>query len=88
MDREKVIKQLENDAIATDTGYVEVPLWLFSEILALLKEQEAVESGTDSEGTWYCGNCGETIGFFPVGCSTPLKFCKFCPECGREVKWE
>jgi hypothetical protein len=39
-DREKVIKQLENDAIATDTGYVEVPLWLFSEILALLKEQE------------------------------------------------
>ena len=42
MDREKVIKQLENDAIATDTGYVEVPLWLFSEIIAVLKEQEAV----------------------------------------------
>jgi hypothetical protein len=42
MDSEKVIKQLENDAIATDTGYVEVPLWLFSEIIALLKEQEAV----------------------------------------------
>ena len=41
MDREKVIKQLENDAMATDTGYVEVPLLLFSEILALLKEQEA-----------------------------------------------
>lgn len=39
LDREKVIKQLENDAIATDTGYVEVPLWLFSEIIALLKEQ-------------------------------------------------
>jgi len=41
MDREKVVKQLENDAIATDTGYVEVPLWLFSEIIALLKEWEA-----------------------------------------------
>lgn len=41
IDREKVIKQLENDAIATDTGYVEVPLWLFSEIIAMLKDQEA-----------------------------------------------
>lgn len=41
IDREEVIKQLENDAIATDTGYVEVPLWLFSEILDLLKEREA-----------------------------------------------
>jgi hypothetical protein len=40
MDREKLIEQLETDAIATDTGFVEIPLFQFSEILALLKEQE------------------------------------------------
>lgn len=41
-DRETVIKQLEKDAIATDTGYVEVPLWLVSGILAALKKHDAV----------------------------------------------
>ena len=42
-DREKLIEQLETDAIATDKGYVEVPLWLFSEILAILKEQKQIK---------------------------------------------
>ena len=58
---------------------------LFDELLA---EQEAVEPDTDSEGTCSCGNCGETVGYFPAGCSTPQKLCKFCPECGKKVKWE
>jgi hypothetical protein len=40
MDREKLIEQLENEAIATDKGYVEIPLFMFSEIIAMLKEQE------------------------------------------------
>ena len=44
MDREKIIKQLENDAIAIDAGYVEVPLWLFREIIALLKEQDRINT--------------------------------------------
>ena len=43
MDREKLIEQLEKDAMATSTGYVEVPLFLFSEILAMLKEQNWVK---------------------------------------------
>lgn len=38
MDREKLIDLLENEAIATNTGYVEVPLFLFSEIITMLKE--------------------------------------------------
>ena len=54
----------------------------------LLKEQEAVEPDTDSEGTCTCGNCGETVGYYPVGCKTPQRLCKFCPECGRAVKWK
>ena len=56
--------------------------------VSMLKEQEAVEPDTDSEGTCTCSNCGETVGYFPAGCSTPLKFYKFCPVCGRLVKWK
>ena len=59
-----------------------------SDALALLNEQEAVEPDTDSEGICSCGNCGETVGWFPAGCSTTKKLCKFCPECGKAVKWE
>ena len=55
--------------------------------VALLEEQEAVEPDVDSEGTCSCGNCGTTIGYYPVGCNVP-EICKFCPECGREVKLE
>ena len=54
----------------------------------LLKKQKAVEPDTDSEGTCTCGNCGETVGYYPVGCNKPEKLCKFCPECGQAVKWE
>ena len=54
----------------------------------LLKEQESIESDIDSEGTCTCGNCGETIGWYPVGCHISNKFCKFCPNCGKQVKWE
>ena len=96
-DREKVIKGLElceigssDKCYETECSYYEQGCTksLKNDILALLKEQEAVEPDTDSEGACSCGNCGETVGCFPAGCSTPLKFYKFCPMCGRQVKWE
>lgn len=58
------------------------------EHLELLKEQEPVAPDVDSEGTCSCGNCGETVGYFPAGFRTPEKLCKYCPECGRKVKWD
>ena len=94
MDREKVIKQLENDAIATDTGYVEVPLWLFSEILALLKEQEAkwihredmdfIDKYNCTHFHGMCTNCGLVHDFIDGHTGQYL----YCPQCGRSVKWE
>jgi hypothetical protein len=90
MDREKVIKQLENDAIATDTGYVEVPLWLFSEILAMLKEQEAVEPRRDANCVrmFRCGVCGEYVGFIDSDPGDPNKQYNYCRNCGHAVKWK
>ena len=54
----------------------------------LLKKQEAVEPDTSSAATCTCGNCGETVGYYPVGCKTPNRLCRFCPECGQAVKWD
>ena len=53
----------------------------------LLKEQEAVEPDVDSERTCTCGNCGENVGYYPAGSKVPEKLCKYCPECGKAVKW-
>ena len=90
-DREKIAEYLEtsirNRVVSESFSEVIISQTKAEEILALLKEQEAVEPDTDSEGTCTCGNCGETIGYYPVGCNIPEKLCKFCPECGRSVKW-
>ena len=49
----------------------------------LLKEQEAVEpvfevKNPNVVGQFHCGNCHHAFG---------LLHYKFCPECGRKVKW-
>jgi predicted RNA-binding Zn-ribbon protein involved in translation (DUF1610 family) len=92
MDREKVIKQLENDAIATDTGYVEVPLWLFSEIIAMLKEQETtmvIESENMYTGLpiTHCPKCGVALDRFLYGRQHEGQI-NYCPMCGQAIKWE
>lgn len=84
-DREKVIKEWEA-VLSRDP--LDAPWDLIDDTLALLKEQEAIEPDVNSEGTCTCGNCGENVGYYPVGCNTPEKLCKFCQECGTEVKWD
>jgi rubrerythrin len=99
MDREKVMKQLENDAIATDTGYVEVPLWLFSAIISLLKEQESVVAHWDDDtGHWIEGDrngidthartTGEMIDTFRCSWCGFYQYWKtpFCPNCGAKME--
>jgi len=54
--------------------------------LALLKEQEAIPPGKESDGNpgkwaswWYvCGACGKEIDYRN----------RFCRYCGHEVKWD
>ena len=91
-DREKVVKWLTSVSseplVAFNTHSDSEQRVYANYILALLKEREAVEPDTDSEGTCSCGNCGETVGYFSAGWSTPLKLYKFCPMCGGLVKWE
>ena len=58
------------------------------DILYLLKEQEPVKAVADGED-YRCNNCGTVIGWpgWEPGGVEEVKD-KFCPECGRPVKWE
>lgn len=57
---------------------------------SLLKEQEPIEPVDDGHGSLVCGNqgfgCG-CVGSYNLRTKAVDKFCNFCPECGRKVKW-
>ena len=85
--REKVIEGLQEavDWLSTETSLTVVDQWVVRDALALLKAQEAVgvqkkqmKMGGLQTWDWVCGNCGQTV----------LFSAKFCPWCGRAVKWE
>lgn len=100
MTREKVIYSIERcichvpDACrdcAYDAGhpYNECVEILLKDVLELLKEQEAVKPVDQGDDSYVCGNCGETVGWEEMECYgiDPVRY-KFCPGCGRKVKWD
>lgn len=85
-DIEKVVKGL-CEAIGIIHGYVWKRYWGYGEqacrdAIELLKEHEPVEPEPTEfrvfGSTRKCSNCGKYL--FPAG--------RFCPHCGRSVKWE
>lgn len=87
-DREKLLRGLQNRINESrNRGGIAVPVALstLSEALMAVKEKEPVEpkaDGTsiyDVDGFIVCGKCGGSLGM-------PEVF-KFCPWCGRPVKW-
>jgi len=60
------------------------------EIIALLKEQEAVEPRRDANCVmmFRCGVCGEYVGFIDSDPGDPNEQDNYCRNCGRKVKWE
>ena len=63
---------------------------LTEDILALLKEQEAVKPVLIDRTyrIWLCGKCGSYVGFEDNDPNDPNEFDKYCRECGRPVLWE
>ena len=59
------------------------------EAVELLKEQEPVKAVADGEDSYMCNNCGTVIGWaeWEPGGIEEVKY-KFCPECGKAVKWD
>lgn len=88
IDVEKVIKDLEFCV----NGHYKVELSLATKILVLLKEQEPIVPGLeqDANGIYStCGNCKTRLWkLFGVEFEVnPDAMPKFCPQCGRAVKW-
>ena len=65
---------------------------MYTDVIALLKEQEPVEPYMDYDGhdVWRCGKCGATIfHIYHDGSDENWKsYAKFCRQCGKPVKWE
>ena len=95
-DREKVIKWLESLHtrlldVAMQDSVVMLDVSMVANAITLLKEQGAVEPIDDGHGSLICGNqgfgCG-CVGRYDLATKVVEKYCNFCPECGRKVKWE
>ena len=93
LDLEKVIEILEKAKTIIE-GWVPMfeqyntPAGI-DDAIALLKAQEPVKAVADGEDSYMCNNCGTVIGWAELepGGIEEVKY-KFCPECGRAVKWE
>lgn len=95
-DRKKVIEEAEEilSYVLPDdkeTSGIMVRVGWIRDILVLLKEQEPIEPVDDGHGSLICGNqgyeCG-CVGRYDLTTKVVEKYCNFCPECGRRVKWE
>ena len=56
---------------------IPVPVFIFENVQELLKEQEPVKP-IRLENWWKCPSCGGNI----------VANMKYCPRCGKAVKWE
>lgn len=96
MDREKVIKEIDCEikiAKMVNKDYTTVDLDVLESALALLKEQEPAAPGIlqDLEGIWStCPRCKSKLWLF-FGMTmeiNPDHMPKYCPQCGKTIKWE
>ena len=81
-DRKKVLTQLVEIGIGLDMAGYHDDAQCVRDALVLLREQETVgvEKGI---GYLYCGGCKTALA--PLDWPKPWKF---CPWCGRRVRWE
>lgn len=92
-DREKVINEIEEE-IRLGEYWDEicrmVSLQLLNDILVLLKEQEAVTEYVIDEFQPTCKACGfrPFAGYIPSLEWMRERGFRFCPKCGKKVKWD
>lgn len=75
-----LVEQIEA-TLAVDSEYANIPLDLVQYVVHLLKEQEPVVPYDKPLGYYRCGNCGTHVHKYG-------EQDKYCPGCGRAVKWD
>lgn len=93
MDRETVVSTFKKIiSVCKEDGcdFVDLSFEDAEQILAMLKEQEAVKPVLDEQTgrIWLCGKCGSYVGFEDNDPHDPNEFDKYCRECGRPVLWK
>jgi len=83
-------KKVNEDITEHREPGVKISMEMADEILALLKEQEAIEPRRDANCVrmFRCGVCGEYVGFIDLDPGDPNEQDNYCRNCGRKVKWE
>ena len=63
---------------------------MYTDVISLLKEREAVEPRRDANHVrmFRCGACGEYVGFIDSNPGDPNEQDNYCRNCGRKVKWD
>ena len=99
MTKDEAVKELEehlrdaDKAISEDEEFIrgwKSALLVVLEVvqnISLLKEQEAIKPTINEYGEAYC-ICGENVGIIPSNKNLLSIRFKYCPECGRKMKWE
>jgi len=90
-DREKMLTQLAGIGIALDMAGYHADAQCVRDVLALLREQQSVKPTAKDEAIrvkYKCGGCGYLVGFVSTIHDDMQYRAKFCPECGKRVKWD
>jgi hypothetical protein len=82
-DRKYLLKEAQRTLDESDStaAFCLCQRWILKDAIALLKEQEAVPPiRIDGKRNHFikCGNCNVDL----------MSSMKFCPSCGRAVKWD
>lgn len=94
MNKEEIIRRLKKMSRHAVHFAGEQPLLLslddgiaLNEVVRMLEEQEPIKPTIDEYGKAYC-ICGENVGIIPSDKNLPSIRSKYCPECGRRMKWD
>ena len=81
----------DQESVSFDSDPECVSFNMLKDALTLLQEQEPVEPTAEDEAIrvkYNCGVCGYLVGFVSTIHDDMQYRAKFCPECGKRVKWE
>ena len=78
----------ENTPNALVTKAVVISALKSKNVAPTVDDTESIKHYAQGDGSYACNNCGETVGWEEMNCGgiSLVKY-KYCPECGRRMRW-